>query len=94
MTTNVNVPIQCSQSEAKAKVVTNISSVKGLTIQPTWIKEFSADLSVSYSGFATSGTIRIDPDMVCVVVQIPRIARRWAPTIEKSIREEMGKILS
>ena len=94
MTVNVVVTFTCSQSEAKAKVVTNIDSVKGLTIEPTWTSDFSANLSVSYSGFATSGSIRIDPDMVVVAVQIPRIARRWAPTVEKTIREELGKILA
>ncbi len=94
MNVTVNIPTNGTIDEAKEKLVANIDSVKGLVIKPTWDSDYQASLSMSYSGFATSGHIKITDEFVWVEVQVPRIARRWAPTIEKTVQEELGKILS
>lgn len=94
MNVTVNIPTNGTRDEAKEKLVANIKSVDGLVIQPAWVADYQATLSMSYSGFATSGKIKINDDFVWVEVQIPRIARRWAPMIEKTVQEKLGKILA
>lgn len=94
MNVTVNVPTNGTPDEAKEKLVANLESIKGLAIKPSWVSDYQASLSMSYSGFATSGHIKITDEFVWVEVQVPRIARRWAPTIEKTVKEELGKILA